>query len=239
MILGPMNAAVDRVCRERALGAGASSVVGVGREIAIARLPGHAMRVSLPIGDVEVRPSLLGDHQLENAAVAAAICAAAVRKFDRVDARAIEAGITSALWPGRVERLRDAEGDVLLDAAHNPDGAHALAAYLQQSERRAPQSIALVFGAVADKSWKQMLGILAPLAAHRFYVEPGGRAAAPLEEMATSYSGECAIDVPTALAAARRSVGPSGLVVVAGSIFLAGNARAFLLDLDRDPAVAL
>ncbi|MBI5533648.1 MAG: bifunctional folylpolyglutamate synthase/dihydrofolate synthase [Deltaproteobacteria bacterium] len=239
MVLGPMSAQVDRVCREHALGTGASEVLGVGREIAIERLQGHAMRVALSLGSVELRPSLLGAHQLENAAVAAAICAAASGKLDRVDSKAIEKGIADAVWPGRLERIRDEDGDVVLDAAHNPDGAQALAAYLRQSEARGPQSTALVFGAVADKSWKQMLSILAPLAEHRFYVEPGGRAGAPLVEMVETAGGTCEADVPSALAAARRSVGKHGLVVVAGSIFLAGNARCCLLRLDRDPPVAL
>ena len=235
MVLGPMGASVDAVSRATARERGASEILGLGREVSCERMDGGT-RVRANGYQFELAPRLLGDHQLENAAVAAISCAIAGRSLRGVDRAAIERGIAGAAWPARLELVRDDRGEVLLDAAHNPDGMTALTSYLRQ---RGDRRIALVFGSVADKDWGTMLGMISPLAEQRFFVEPGGRAAAPLEEMARRFGGRVVSSVPDALRAARESVGHDGLVVVAGSIFLVGNARASLLGLDRDPPVAL
>jgi dihydrofolate synthase / folylpolyglutamate synthase len=122
-----------------------------------------------------------------------------------------------------------------LDAAHNPDGAKALAEFLRES----PEPIALVFGTLADKAWPEMIDLLAPLASHRVYTTPKGRAPTLPEMIASRFPGKIAVNVIDALAIARGLVGNEGLVVVAGSIFLIGEARAHLLDLPIDPVVAL
>jgi dihydrofolate synthase/folylpolyglutamate synthase len=155
-------------------------------------------------------------------------------------------GLARAKWPGRFEVVRGKDGVTLLDAAHNPDGVEAL---LRALERRGIPSVAhdapraLVFGALSDKAWREMLAALAPAFAHRVYVAPpvmgGGRGAADPVALARAHEGIVAKDVRDALALARDRVGAGGLVVVCGSIFLVGDARALLLDLERDPAVAL
>ncbi len=175
---------------------------------------------------------LAGAHQIDNAIVAAA---AAVTLG--LDDAAIARGLAEVRWPGRLETLETPEGQVLLDAAHNVDGASALAAHL--AAHASPATTALVFGAMADKDWPGMLAALAPRAAHRLWVTPEGRRAADPRELAARFGGEALPSVADALARARALVGPHGLVVVAGSIFLVGEARARLLGLDRDPAVAL
>ena len=144
----------------------------------------------------------------------------------------------------------------MLDAAHNPDGAAALAWHVR-SLGLPPSDVALVFGTLADKSWEPMLDILAPLAAERRYVAPEGvlRGAADPVAMAARHPGAVERSTARALAAYAasaelavvRGVGPPqgrphgspSLVVVAGSIVLVGEARGLLLDLPRDPPVAL
>ena len=64
------------------------------------------------------------------------------------------------VWPGRLERFTHGSAEVLLDAAHNPDGARALAAYLQESGWT---DCALIFGAMRDKAVAEMLAALAPV----------------------------------------------------------------------------
>jgi dihydrofolate synthase/folylpolyglutamate synthase len=176
---------------------------------------------------------LAGAHQRDNAAIAYLLGA-------RIGAsrEARTHGIASVSWPGRLETIADEGGPVLLDAAHNPDGALSLAHHLGSSGR-SPERSALVFGTLADKDWATMLGTLAPCADHRFYVRPQGRTPTPPSSLAALAPGACAGSLDEALASARRAVGPAGLVVVAGSIFLVGEARALLLGLARDPAVAL
>ncbi len=210
ILLGPatpeVRAAIDEVAR--AHGATTRSVEGT-------PVPAH---VGLP-----------GEHQRDNARVAAALAA-------RIGASpaAIEAGIAGARWPGRLERI----GDVLLDAAHNPDGAQSLAGYLRELGVPADE-VALVFGTLADKDWAPMLDVLAPAAARRIYVAPAGAARGPVapRRMAERHPGALAASIPDALAAAR--AGGARLVVVAGSLVLVGIARALLLGLPRDPPVAL
>ncbi|HEY8087224.1 MAG TPA: Mur ligase family protein, partial [Polyangiaceae bacterium] len=174
------------------------------------------------------RVGLAGEHQRENARIAALI-------GERIGASsgAVEEGLADALWPGRLERI----GDVLLDAAHNPDGAESLAAHVR-SLRLPPAGVALVFGTLADKDWPPMLDTLAPLADRRVYVAPSGasRNVVDPHAMQARHPGEIAASVDDALAslAARPA-----LVVVAGSLVLVGQARARLLGLPRDPPVAL
>jgi dihydrofolate synthase/folylpolyglutamate synthase len=152
--------------------------------------------------------------------------------------RHIRVGLRETHWPGRLETVRDGEGDVLLDAAHNPDGARAVAAALAE-RRLPPASVALVFGSMADKDCAAMIAALAPHAGHRVYVAPEGRKAADPAALASLMPGEIANDTAQALSLGRKAVGPAGLVLVTGSIFLVGAARALLLGLERDPAVAL
>jgi dihydrofolate synthase/folylpolyglutamate synthase len=176
---------------------------------------------------------LAGAHQTENARIAVVL-------GGRIGASqaAIDAGIARARWPGRLERI----GRFLLDAAHNPDGAAALAWHVR-SLGVPPFEVALIFGTLADKSWEPMLDVLAPLAAERCYIAPEGvmRGAADPLAMAARHPGVIEPSTARALAAHAgegRRVSPS-LVVVAGSIVLVGEARALLLDLPRDPPVAL
>jgi dihydrofolate synthase/folylpolyglutamate synthase len=171
---------------------------------------------------------LAGEHQKDNARIAAVLA-------ERTGAStgAVEEGLADVQWPGRLERI----GNVLLDAAHNPDGAESLAAHLR-SLAIPRGEVALVFGTLADKDWGPMLDTLAPLADRRLYVAPSGasRNAIDPAAMAARHAGVVAPSLPEALASL--ASGPS-LVVVAGSMVLVGHARAILLGLPRDPPVAL
>lgn len=175
-----------------------------------------------------------GAYQAENARIAWRIG----RELDLPEAARLE-GLRAARWPGRFERVvarGPLAGPWLLDGAHNPDGARALATALAH-ERVA----AIVFGALADKSWEEMADAVAALAPEgaRCFVAPRGRAAVDPERLVARAGGAAAASVPSALALARAAAGPEGLVVVCGSLFLVGEARATLLGLPMDPPVAL
>ncbi len=180
--------------------------------------------------EAPARVGLMGAHQRDNAAVAAVLGARI-----GASAGAVEEGISRVAWPGRIERV----GRFLLDAAHNVDGAEALAKHLR-SLGLPPGEIALVFGALADKDWGPMLDQLAPLASERFYVAPrgAGRGAVDAAALAARHDGTPLESTADALSRFPAGGGPS-LVVVAGSILLVGEARGLLLGLPRDPPVAL
>jgi dihydrofolate synthase/folylpolyglutamate synthase len=156
---------------------------------------------------------------------------------------AMAQGLEQTQWPGRNELLhRNGRELTLLDCAHNPDGAVALSHALDPSvlgEIESRREIALVFGAIQSKNWRAMLKRLENVAGHRVFVAPPIGKAVPAEQMASEVNGMVASDIAEGLEKARALVGERGVVVVTGSTFLVGAARALLLNLPLDPAVAL
>jgi dihydrofolate synthase / folylpolyglutamate synthase len=153
-------------------------------------------------------------------------------------------GIESTTWPGRNELLhRNGRELTLLDCAHNPDGAVTLSHVLDPGllgEIESRREIALVFGALSRKNWRAMLRRLEQVAGHRVFVAPPiDKQAVDPREMAKVLAGEIAENVQQALVRARSMVGPFGVVVVTGSTFLVGAARALLLGMQPDPPVDL
>jgi dihydrofolate synthase/folylpolyglutamate synthase len=149
--------------------------------------------------------------------------------------RAIVTGLEKVRWPARLERIRGKPAH-LLDAAHNPDGAAALAEYLRVQPER-PR--VLVFGVMQDKDYPAMLRSLAPEVDAIFYASPRLPRAEQPSELAKVVPGVVARSIPDALRRAKRSAGRSGLVVVAGSIFLVAEARAKLLGVSTDPLIRM
>jgi dihydrofolate synthase / folylpolyglutamate synthase len=241
-----LGSTIGAIAREKAgiVKAGVPVVVGPLLPEALAEVAARADALGAPMrfadGDAELAafldchpPALEGAHQQENGKIAVLLG----REVGLSD-RAIAGGLRRVAWPGRLETISTREGNVLLDAAHNPDGARALGAALER-KGLLPSNVALVFGSMADKDYAAMLGSLAPLAEHRVYVAPEGRRAADPTVMVAIAPGVVAGSAQAALDLGRKAVGPTGLVVVTGSIFLVGAARALLLHLPRDPAVAL
>jgi dihydrofolate synthase/folylpolyglutamate synthase len=181
-------------------------------------------------------------YQRDNRGVATRIARELQATYPSITDTILREGVAAARWPGRLERVEARGVHWLLDAAHNPDGAQALIRSLDGP------AAALVFGTLADKKWPQMLEAVATLVPdplHRFYAPPSSgiaaRPAAPPQMLADCYGGVATPSVAEALerAAAVAAVASGGTVLVCGSIFLLGEARALLLDLPRDPPLAL
>jgi dihydrofolate synthase/folylpolyglutamate synthase len=222
--------------------------------------------VELP-GLGAVRIGLLGRHQAANAAVADAVLdALGVAGIAHVGPDARRAGYAAARWPGRLELLdlpgagpRGADAEVLLDGAHNPAGAGALAAALDELRpdlrgfagptASAAAPVTLVIGTMADKD---VDGLIAALGTSRWFAGarviatavPGGRALPPEALAARWLAAFPESDVGFAadpIAALERAVTTAeGPVVVAGSLYLVGAARARLVDDPelRDPGAS-
>jgi|SRR5580692_963021 dihydrofolate synthase/folylpolyglutamate synthase len=217
MFLGPMTGEVRAAIDEVAAARGATTV-----DAADPATMAVASRAEL---------ALAGAHQIVNAAIAVRLA-----KALGIAEAAIARGLHDTRWPGRLERIERPEGPYLLDAAHNPDGIEALARHLADHPA---EGRTLVFGALGDKAWTSMIDRLAPLfPAGRVYVAPQGRAPAAPDAIAARHPGRTAASVKEACAAARALAGTRE-VVVAGSIFLVGEARAGLLSLPFDRFVAL
>ena len=145
----------------------------------------------------------------------------------RVTDEAVRRGLTEAEWPGRLERFSQAGVDILLDAAHNPAGARALASHLEEIGWN---RVTLVFGAMRDKDVPSILQTLMPFCESIVCTTAPTPRALPASEIAALAVGMAArveaIDDPqTAIA---RAVALGRPVVAAGSIFLIGPLRDIL-----------
>ena len=176
----------------------------------------------------KVALALRGRHQIENAVTAVRFLEEqSSRTGWRVPAGAIRTALEQVEWPGRLELHRLNGHEVLIDGAHNPAGARALAAYLKESYAR---PIPIVMGVMRDKQVDEMIGALAPAASHFVFTSPASdRAATPDELLAV------AARVAPAVPATSRARPSDALthamtlgnpVTVAGSLYLAGEIRA-------------
>jgi dihydrofolate synthase/folylpolyglutamate synthase len=176
-------------------------------------------------GERELRIAcpLAGEHQVENAATAAvALTRLGVSDHD------IEQGIAAARWPGRLERLSD-RPEIIVDGAHNPAGARALAAYIERFYA-APRRVRLIFGAMRDKSIDEIAGVLFPLAAQVIVTAPRQpRALAPeaILQIASHPDLRIAPDLTHALTLLSDAT-PTDAIFITGSLFLVAEARALL-----------
>jgi dihydrofolate synthase/folylpolyglutamate synthase len=172
-----------------------------------------------------LRIGLLGEHQQANAKVALRLLETLDKTGVRIGRDAIVDGLANVRWPGRLDRRSLAGGhELILDAAHNPAGARALASYLHGLGSPKPT---LVFGAMRDKDVEGMLAVLLPEVGRVIVTKPSNpRAADPDELAARIRSAAPSLDVSvvaTPRAAVANATRSSTLTVIAGSIFLLGD----------------
>ncbi len=168
--------------------------------------------------------ALRGPHQAANAAVAVRLLDALNEQGIHVDEASIRAGLKETKWPGRLEEFNVQGCRVLIDAAHNPAGARALAGFLRKT---VPGGVTLVFAAMKDKAVREMLDALRPIATRMFVtVAPTPRALDVESLAAVAREAGFEVDVvPDPFDALARACASHHTVVVAGSIFLVGPVR--------------
>jgi len=192
---------------------------------------GQLLDLRTPAGGVEdVLLRLHGRHQADNAASALA----AVETFlggRQLDEGTVREGFASVTSPGRLEAVRH-DPLVLLDGAHNPDGARALAAALIEEfvvDRRT-----LVVACLADKDLRGILRALAPATGRLIVTANSSPRSASAEQLskeaeALGLAAEVEPDVPSAVRRAVDEAGESEAVVVTGSLYTVGEARDLLM----------
>jgi dihydrofolate synthase/folylpolyglutamate synthase len=229
-VLAANPAAVREVVRETCATLSARLVYAPEGVTAAADVRAGVTTLSLvtPAGSHEaVVLGLRGRHQIENAVTA-------VRFLEELPARtgwplpaaAIRTALADVEWPARLELRRVGSHEVLIDGAHNPAGARSLAAYLRETYAR---PIPIVLGVMRDKQIDEMIAALAPAASHFVFTSASDRAAPPDELLAV------AAGVAPAVPATSRARPSDALthamtlgnpVIVAGSLYLAGEIRA-------------
>jgi dihydrofolate synthase/folylpolyglutamate synthase len=196
---------------------------------------GQRVLLATPAGRYDLAIGLAGAHQAKNlglAVRAAEVLAAA--GFPRIDARAISHGAEACRWPGRLETIALPGGQrALLDAAHNPDGARTLGAYLAATG----EPVDLLFGVLADKDARGILAHLAPHVRRFVFTTPESPRALDPASLAALLPArtpppEILVEPEpgAALTRALALAGDSRTVVACGSIFLIGEIRTLLRE---------
>ncbi len=177
--------------------------------------------------------SLAGPHQYRNAAVALAVLELLESRGLAITESALREGLANTRWPGRLERVSQ-DSRILLDGAHNPAAALALAQALKRT--RGNGRLLLVMGIMADKEVDTILARLLPLAQTVIFTRPEyfrSATTADLARRARPYSLEI-LEIPRVSEAIRRAqalAGPGDRIVITGSLFTVGEAKEYFQSL--------
>jgi dihydrofolate synthase/folylpolyglutamate synthase len=180
--------------------------------------------VDVSVGDLQVSAHipLHGTFQIANAALAVAVAAALRERGMPIAEDAVQRGLETVDWPARLQWLPGEPG-MVIDGAHNPAAMAAIVPAVRELVGERPL-VALV-GCMADKDANGILAELRPLGALPVFTQAGTPRATPAMELARCWgAGARAITaLPDALVAARLLAGPEGVVLVCGSLYLAGD----------------
>jgi dihydrofolate synthase / folylpolyglutamate synthase len=190
---------------------------------------------------IALAPSLPGKFQLQNALTAATAAALLGQRGCAIPDDAIAAGISSARWPGRLERISERPA-IYLDGAHNPAAARELKAFWE--ENFAGRRIHLIYGAMRDKAVDEVAGLLFPLAETVTLTQPRqSRAisASHLAEMTAGLARHATVlaDPAEALDRVLAVAAPDDVLFVTGSLFLVGDIRRDWFARQHAPSKAM
>jgi dihydrofolate synthase/folylpolyglutamate synthase len=213
------------VARAREVGAplthaGRDCVLAAGGDGLVFRGPGGVCWDGLVLG-------LDGAFQRDNAEVALLLLTSIRDRFP-VGEGAVRAGLAGVRWPGRLAVVHDWPL-VVVDGAHNPAGVEALAAELPRLLR--DRRMVLVFAVMADKDWTAMLERLVAPAAELIVTRVGRRGLDPAliaDAVGNRRPVRVVSDPRAAVRAGLARASAGDAVLVAGSLFLAGEAYAEL-----------
>lgn len=172
--------------------------------------------------------SLLGSHQLRNAATVLEAVEALRRRGWQLPQDAVEHGLYATVWPARFERVRE-EPCFIVDGGHNPQCARSVAENLLHyfpGQRRI-----LLVGVLADKDYPALFAILNEAADEWICVTPDSDRALPAETLAAhlkQYGKPVTVcaSIPEGVEAALAAAGEGGMACAVGSLYMAGAIRA-------------
>jgi dihydrofolate synthase/folylpolyglutamate synthase len=175
----------------------------------------------------QLNPQLAGRFQLQNALNAVAATRVLQALEYQIADNAIEQGVATAVWPGRIEKVHS-HPDIYLDGAHNPSAARELAAFLAETLRG--RKLIVIFGALRDKAVDEIAGIFFPHASEVIFTQPNTSrsiSASQLAEIAGHHAARYKIipDVEKALESAMAQAASDDVICITGSLYLVGELR--------------
>ena len=175
---------------------------------------------------------LLGRFQVTNAVTALTAAWQLAQQGFHISREAMREGLREVSWPGRLEMLLP-RPLILVDGAHNAAAVREVAAFVK--EHLAGKAVRLVYASMRDKAIGEISRILFPLAAEVYLTRPPQARAATAEEIlaAAEYQPRRVNLQPEplrALEAACRASAPEDVVLVTGSLYLAGTIKRAILD---------
>jgi len=177
-----------------------------------------------------MRTGLPGSHQINNAALALAVCEILNQNKTNLSSQNIKQGLAQNRWPGRLEKISSSP-HVILDGAHNLAGARMLAKFLSENMR--DKNITLIIGILNDKPYAGMLTALLPVCSKAILTRPKiDRALSPekLFRKAKKHIKNIEIipDVGKAIKHAIKTASANDVICIAGSLYLVGEAKEAL-----------
>ena len=200
----------------------------------------QTFRLRTPSAGYQVKLPLLGKHQLDNAATAIVAVEALAAVGLKIGPETVKAGLEGVKWPARIEAVKR-RPLVIVDAAHTADSARALRDAL--GEYFHVDQATLVVGVMGDKDLEGLVSAIEPVARRVIATKADHPRALEPEKIArafqdlgieTTWERRLGDAIDSALALST----PSDAIVILGSVALAGEARAHILGLERDPPIA-
>jgi dihydrofolate synthase/folylpolyglutamate synthase len=185
----------------------------------------------------DMASNLQGSYQTENAALTLAACELLMKKAPLISPASIREGLLNNRWPGRLELVCE-DPLVMLDGAHNLAAARQLAQHLTM--HFADREITMVVGILGDKPYEAMLKLLLPKASRLIVTQAKISRALPPEVIAATARKlvsdiHIMPDVGSALRYAMDTAAPQSLTLVAGSLYVVGEAKAALENASVQP----
>ena len=195
---------------------------------------GHEMTVSSErLQKSMIHCPLLGDHQMRNAAVAISVIEQ-LKSFS-VPENAILEGMRLVAWPGRLQTIQT-NPLILLDGAHNPSGARALASFLRRHESGKHW---LIVGMMRDKNIKEMLATLCVWSDEVVLTRPDIERAATVADLSAALNQSIAQtiieSIPEAIQFVLSRIDSHDTVVITGSLFTVAEALAYFKGVSISP----
>jgi dihydrofolate synthase/folylpolyglutamate synthase len=177
-----------------------------------------------------MKTSLMGRHQVDNAAISLAACELLNRGEVTISEEDCRKGLSDLSWPGRLEVVCESPR-IILDGAHNLVAARNLATFLAQETDQRP--ITMVIGILDDKPYKAMLSALIPVTQKVIFTQPKidrGLSPETLYAEARQYGKEMIVlpDVHQAVQQAVNQASPQDVICIAGSLYVIGEAKTSL-----------